>query len=411
MTYNRESKKNKLRSQVVVPEQDDKPKKRHISVKIVIAVAACIAAFALFAYLVYNRKFSTFYDVVWEEELFEEGSKSDAFREYIPYADGMIRYSKDGASYIDSDGKTVWEKSFQMNSPAADVNGNYAVIADEGGSSIYIFNKNGNTGTATTILPLTKAVVSQYGVVFVILKDKNAEWITSFKADGGAIDLSVKSIISGDGYPLDLSVSPDGSQLITSYVSIENGVVSNKVIFRNFGEIGKNTDARRIVGGFSDEFAGKLISRVHFSDEIYSQAFYGGGVVFFSNKVLTSPKVIKNVQYSEEMMSIAYSDKYVAVVLRQDGEEAETPYRLEIFRTDGKLVGTAGFDFQFENIEIQGDDIIFTGKDAVHIYRTNGNIKAELQIEETDTDTVIKTKLPGEYIAAGGNKLVKFKIR
>ena len=218
-------------------------------------MAACIAAFALFAYLVYNRKFSTFYDVVWEEELFEEGTKSDAFREYIPYADGMIRYSKDGASYIDSDGKTVWEKSFQMNSPAADVNGNYAVIADEGGSSIYIFNKNGNTGTATTILPLTKAVVSQYGVVFVVLKDKNAEWITSFKADGGAIDLSVKSIISGDGYPLDLSVSPDGSQLITSYVSIENGVVSNKVIFRNFGEIGKNTDARRIVGGFSDEFA------------------------------------------------------------------------------------------------------------------------------------------------------------
>ncbi len=411
MTYNRESKKNKLRSQVVVPENEDKLQKKHISVKIVIAVAAFIAAFALFVYLLYNRKFSTFYDVIWEKELFEEGAKADAFREYIPYADGMIRYSKDGASYIDSDGKTVWEKSFQMNSPAADVNGNYAVIADEGGSSIYIFNKTGNTGTATTILPLTKAVVSQYGVVFVILKDKNADWITSFKADGGAIDLSVKSIISGDGYPLDLSVSPDGSQLITSYVSIENGVVSNKVIFRNFGEIGKNTDARRIVGGFSDEFSGKLISRVHFSDEIYSQAFYGGGIVFFSNKVLTSPKVIKNVQYSEEMVSIAYSDKYVAVVLRQEGEEAESPYRLEVFRTDGKLQGSSNFDFQFESMNIQENEIIFTGKDSVHIFRVNGNIKAELQIEGVNPDTVIKAKLPDEYIAAGGNKLIKFKIR
>ncbi|MDO4437965.1 MAG: DUF5711 family protein [Eubacteriales bacterium] len=411
MTYNRESKKNKLKSQVITPENEDKPHKRHISAKIVIAVAACIAAIALFAYLLYNRKFSTFYDVIWEEELFDEGSKADAFREYIPYADGMIRYSKDGASYIDSDGKTIWEKSFQMNSPAADVNGEYAVIADEGGSSIYIFNETGNTGTTTTLLPLTKAVVSQYGVVFAILKDKNAEWISAFKPDGGAIDLSVKSIISGDGYPVDISVSPDGSQLITSYVSIENGVVSNKVIFRNFGEIGKNTDARRIVGGFSDEFQGKLVSRVHFSDEVYSQAFYGGGIVFFSNKVLTSPKVVNSVGYSEEMLSIAYSDKYVAVVLRQESEEAKAPYRLEIFRTDGKLQGTAEFDFQFENMAIQGDEIIFTGKNDVHIYRCNGSIKAELEMDGDDPDTVIKTKIPGEYIAAGGNKLIKFKLR
>ena len=48
----------------------------------------------------------------------------------------MIRYTKDGASYIDGAGKTVWTQSFEMKTPVINVNGDYAVIADQQGNQL-----------------------------------------------------------------------------------------------------------------------------------------------------------------------------------------------------------------------------------------------------------------------------------
>ena len=45
------------------------------------------------------------------------------------------------------------------------VNGDYAAIADRQGNSIYICDKNGRQGIATTLLPITKVAVSAHGVV------------------------------------------------------------------------------------------------------------------------------------------------------------------------------------------------------------------------------------------------------
>lgn len=98
----------------------------------VILIAAGIGLFQYFRYYQY-----TSYDVVWEKEM-KEGS----FVGYMDFGGNVLKYSKDGASYIDNQGKEIWVQSFEMKSPTACVSGNYAAVAtSRATASIYLTSR------------------------------------------------------------------------------------------------------------------------------------------------------------------------------------------------------------------------------------------------------------------------------
>ena len=99
---------------------------------------------------------------------------------YAYFGENMIRYTKDGASYIDGAGKTVWTQSFEMKTPVINVNGDYAVIADQQGNQLYICSTAGCTGVAKTQLPITKAAVSSRGITAAVVEDSSACYIFYF---------------------------------------------------------------------------------------------------------------------------------------------------------------------------------------------------------------------------------------
>ena len=82
-------------------------------------------------------------------------------------------------------------------------------------------------------------------------------------------------------------------------VVISSVTIQNKVIFYNLSEIGQNAGSNRVVGGFTEDFSGHLAGRVHFSDDTHAQAFYDGGIAFFSTKVLTSPELSQKVEIEQ----------------------------------------------------------------------------------------------------------------
>lgn len=348
------------------------------------------------------------FEVIWEKKNETAGDRGESFRGYESFAKGFLRYTKDGASYVDGNGKTIWERSYQMQNPIAAVNGDYAVIADQLAQSLYIFSDSANTGVASTVLPISRVSISQTGVVYAILKDEKADYITAFKPDGSGIDLSIKSIITGDGYPLDLSVSPDGTELLTSYVSIENSQVVQKVIFRNFDEVGKAADGRRVVGGFTEEFEGHLVGRVHFSSNEYSQAFYDGGIAFFSTKVLTSPALLGQAQFEEEINSIAYSDKYAAAVLNTNS--GEMPYRLVVYKANGTELASVDFDFPYTSFAVDGNYILLYNENACRIFDLRGHelLAAEFPVP---VSALRRSGAFGELLAVGDGKMMKLKMK
>ena len=201
----RENQKNRLKRQIVGEAAQNAPEydygSRFPARKVL--PAAAIVLFLLFAvgwFYLTNRHYESL-DVLWENQISAESGQTDTFRGYERFAKGIIRYSKDGAAYIDHDGKTVWERSYQMQNPIVSVSGDYAAIADRGAQSIYIFSDSANTGVAATVLPVTRITVSEGGIVYATLRDEEAD-ATGLVNNQSALTVNKDLTLEGNGFAI-----------------------------------------------------------------------------------------------------------------------------------------------------------------------------------------------------------------
>ena len=337
-----------------------------------------------------NRQYGS-YSRSWLVDYTQNGSTDANYESYEIYADGLMKVTRDGASYINAAGKTVWNQSYEIDTPTISVNGEFAAIAEQDGTHIYIMGPSGTTGEAETSLPITKVAVSAKGVVYALLEDSDASYIAVFTKEGSALDISIKSVLGGDGYPVDIAVSPDGTELMASFAYLENGTLRNKVVFYNLSEVGQSAGGNRMVGGFTEDFQGYLTGRVHFSDDTHAQAFYDGGVAFFSTKVLTSPELVANVKISNSILSIAYDEDYVALVTdnaqesnasASDAAKADPdPYRLLVYRTDGHLVFDRSFAFNYSGLQMDQKHVLLYHDSQLRVYDIKGKLRYDGEVD------------------------------
>lgn len=307
----------------------------------------------------------TEYTVAWETEI---PTSETGFTGYERFGDNIIKYTKDGASYLDRSGKIVWSVSYQLKAPICSVNGDYAVIADQQGNSLYICDKNGFQGEAATVLPILRVSVSAHGVVAALMEDATASYVTFFKKDGSGLDWAIKTVMSGNGYLMDVSLSPDGTQVMLSDLYLQDGGLRNRVVFYNFSEYGKSYPDR-LVGGF-DEFGDAICPRVRFLDEEHAVAFADSQLAFFSLENVTSPELAMQVPLETEIQGIAWSDQYVAVITDQLAGEYDSC--LKVYHADGTLACSREFTYPWQNVDIDGDFIILYNDNSCRIYNTSG---------------------------------------
>lgn len=383
----RENRKQELRRRVVdtkellqqeAEQAQEKGKRRRSRRRFLVFLVVVLVLGALVAAAIYMMKRPyTGFSQNWRNSFTGENGVSESdYEDYEIFGDGFLKVTRDGATYIDSSGKTIWNQSYEMNSPYVSISGDYCAIADQGKTAIYIMNKTSTTGQAETNLPITKISVAGTGVTYALLEDSKASYITVFSKEGAALDISIKSVLDGDGYPVDIAVSPDGTELIASFASIENGTIQNKVIFYNLSEIGQNAGSNRVVGGFTDDFSGHLAGRVHFSDDTHAQAFYDGGIAFFSTKVLTSPELTEKVEIEQTIQAITYADDYIGVITdNSDSETSADPYTLTVYRLNGQTVFSTPFQLNYTNFDIDQDRVLVYNNTTLQLYDMSGTLK------------------------------------
>ena len=423
-SMSRENKKKQLKRQIVPDhfdyEEEDsreivhKAHRRVVRKRLLILLffvsLAAIAAIIFLRYDSYHQ--FTDYQIVWEKSLVDEAQEAAAkgegsFCEYVDFAEGVLKYTKDGASYIDAQGKAIWVQSYEMKSPVVAVNGNFVAIGDRQGNSIYICDTSGLQGQATTLLPILRVSVSAKGVVAALQEDSKASYIYLYKKDGSSLDIAVKSLLSSDGYPVDLSLSPGGEQWITSFMYLEQGMIKNKIVFYNFG-LGKN-DARRVVGIFlPEELSDAMAGRVRFLDESHAVIFTDKGLQFFSTRVETSPESVKQVLLEENIRSVSYSQEYVGVVT--DNAEGENPYILRIYTADGSAVFEKAFDFQYTGFDIDGDLVLLYNDSSCRVYNMKGTEKFTGSFDFT-VSKVSGGRFPGMLLVMGPQKIAEIKLQ
>lgn len=361
---------------------------------ILLLMVALAAGGAIYLYNLMNKSYKSC------EVINSSDNVTDSATKFIKYQSAVIRYSKDGAEAVDKDGKQMWNGSYEMDKPIADTCGKYAVIADQGGKSIEIFNDKGSVESITTIYDIVKVKIASQGVVAVLMEAENMNYITLYDKDGTVLVDQATGTME-DGYPIDIALSEDGQKLITDYLSIKGGKLVGIITFYNFGEVGQNwTDG--IMGAYT--FEGIVIPRVAFNNNDTVCAFKDNGLMIFEYK--EQPKPILEQKFEEKITSVLYNKENTGVVL-DEGDGGTR--KLVLYDLLGNKTLEKKIAFNFSHIEMTDEEIIMNDTLSCLIMKPNGKVKFNYTFD-TGISALIPINNLDRYILVSDKKISQIAL-
>lgn len=316
----------------------------------------------------------------------------------------VLIYSKDGASCMDSKGKAIWNESYEMQSPILAKCGGTVALGDYNGRNIYVANNTKILGTIKTNLPIRSLSVSENGVVAAVLDDSDV--IRIYVYDGNTNTetpiVEAKATMNKSGYPISISLSPNGKIMMVSYFYVDSGNMKTSVSFYNFGEVGSNkTD--NFVSGY--DYAGSLIPYVKFMDNDSAFALGDDRMVLYSGDEI--PGVKATALLDSEVLSIYHNSDYVGLVYLDAGGESQ--YRMDVYNVSGDKLSTVYFNTEYTDIIFNKDQIIIYGGDDCNIYTVRGAEKFKGKFD-TSIGLMIPTSSMYRYIVVTGDSLETIEL-
>lgn len=332
-------------------EQEQFEKARKKRWKKTALIAAVVVALAVGVYLLINLQ--TYTSARALDTYTVSGASGSAYEQF---ADGVLKYSRDGISYLNQHGEEMWNQPYQMKNPVVDVNGSSAAVADKGGNAVLVFNEEGVRGETQTNLPIERVRVSEQGIVSVILTDENEARVLCYDAAGNLL-VENKTSMNGTGYPLDVALSPDGETMQVLYLYTEAGAVKSRVIYYNFGESGEEKTDHLVA---QMEYEDTVMASGFFMDENISVAvgdnrltIYRGGNV---------PEETENIEIKKQIKSVFHNEKYIGMVLKNKGKEG---YELRLYNTRGQVAMSENFTGDYSHVKLCGSQVImYDGKNC-----------------------------------------------
>ena len=93
---------------------------------------------------------------------------------YAHFANGIVRYNRDGVVFLNKKNEEKWIQSTQLKNPIIEVKEKAFAVGDIGGNSILVFSEEGLKGEIETSLPIENMAISDQGIVTVLLKNETA---------------------------------------------------------------------------------------------------------------------------------------------------------------------------------------------------------------------------------------------
>lgn len=340
-------------------------------IMISLAILVIIAVMAYFINIFVNTTYNAY-------EILTKTPRPDSSTvKYMKYGKNLLRYSRDGASAIDGRGKELWNGTYNMKEPVADISGEYVAIADIGRERVVVFDGKGNTATVDAQLPIQKIRVAQQGVVFLLLQDRGGNKISICEPFNPSkkVIYDIATNVEQHGYPVDMDISEDGKKLVTSYLHINNQVIENTLNFYNFGEIGQNAD-QNLMGFFP--YKDIIVPKVEFVTNNIICAYGENQFTLYSMK--ERPSVIRTEKFDTNIKSIFSNENYIGFILENlNGKEK---YRLKIYDLNGKNILDKTIDYDYEKVLISGREIIFYTNLECTILKLNGKEKFKFKFDK-----------------------------
>lgn len=339
--------------------------------KKVITVVAVIAAISLVFLYVEKRSYHSY-------KVLQTSEQEDVVStQYIEMDGDILRYSPDGVSVVDSSMNTVWNETYTMQNPIADVNGSRAVVADSEGTSLYICDKKGITGTVTTSYSIVKVRVASNGMVAAILNNDEDTWINFYNPDGSLVAENLTKI-DDPGYPMDVAVSDNGVMMVT-FQYVDGSKTTSYVAFYNYGDVGQNEDDR-IVSGYTYENV--VIPQVECISESQYIALRDDGFSTYQGNQI--PKENKTVNVKQEIVSTFFDTDRIGLVFKNNNKGDQ--YTMEVYNMSGQLKFRKNFNVAYSTIKMSGGNIIMYNSSQICVMNSRGVQKYMGSVDGTVRD-------------------------
>ena len=338
----------------------NKAKKRKLKYITIAVVLAVLLLLGIVIFVVRNTKNYESFELKGSVDLVGLDSSK-----VMSYKNGIIKIGRDGAETISADGKQIWNVSYNMKDPTADVNGNYVVIGDRGQKSVYIIDGAGVTNSIETIYPIVEVQVATQGVAAILMDNGTQDLISIYSMDASQPLADVTTLTAQDGFPISIALSDDGTKLVTSYIKVENDTVVSQVTFHNFGAVGQN-HIDQLVGSWSFS---EFVPKIEFITNDIVAVFTEKGLILYSMEEI--PSEFMNENFSHEIKDIFYTSSYVGVVL--EAETGTAKNQMIAYNTKGKKVLDSSLDVSYQKI-IAGDEfLVFYDEDSCTVTDLKGN--------------------------------------
>ncbi len=294
-----------------------KKRRRRAAIRLGILLVVVVGIYLLITLQTYTK--------VRISDTFAIGEASSS--NYVEFESGFLKYSRDGISYLNQKGEEQWNQSYQIKKPTVVVGNSAALVYDQGGNTIEVITKDDVKGEIETNMPIEHAAVSSQGIVGAILKNSESAMVMCYDAKGNVL-VEHKSSISGTGYPINVALSNDGNTMEVLYLYTQDGKITSKILYYNFGTAGEEkTD--HIVS--EKEYDDTIMSSAFFLDETTSVAVGDNLLAIYSGT--ENPKESTTIKIDGEIKNIFHSDKYIGLIVKNKNA---SEYELQLYNTSGK---------------------------------------------------------------------------
>ncbi len=339
------------------PEKPKKKKRKHRRIRLnKLITTAFLAAMVLWG--TYLLLMNHLYHSVYQTASYKRET-SDSNR-YASFRNGIIRYGRNGVTFLNRRNEVLWIQPGQFQNPAIDVNGQTFAVTDIGGNSIQIFTEKGLKGEFETNLPIEKFSLSNQGIVSAILKNEKSPMIVTYDSTGNV--LVENQVVTGSmGYPVALEMSPDGMLLMVSYLDM---TMRTRVACYNFGEEGAEQENHQVS---MEEYEDSVMPEIFFMDDTTSVAV--GDHSFVISKGNRIPEKMAEIELFREIRSTFHTNRYIGFILLN---EEKSGYDLRLYNQSGKQIMERAISGEFSNVYMEGNEVILYEGSRCSIYTNMG---------------------------------------
>ena len=279
-----------------------------------------------------------------------------------------IVYDEQGVTGYGTDGKWKWHEMCSVSNPAFSDCGEFAVVADVGGTAAYAFDKNGivwKYGSGNVI----KSVFGK-GKFICIIHEENEYLSAATIYEYDSKTSSLKELFTrkfSTHYMLTGAISNNGKQMVLSGVFSDGGVASGIISFI------KMADGEIFSGEVTEN--NTYVKTFYASDDSVFAVNSDSVRVFYKEMSVSSGKDRENVLWNRNskkdsvVKASLLNDKYILIAIGNENADKST---VKAFDTSGKESLNLEIEGNIIGMDSEGETFMVYTDSHAYLYNSKG---------------------------------------